>query len=254
MPRFEQIFYSDHQGDPSDSKTCILIHGAGGNSLYWPPEIRRLAGYRMLALDLPGHGKSGGYGCQSIRDYAKCVTDWMLGIGAPRAYVAGHSMGGAIAIAMALQFPQQVRGLVLVGCGNKLSVAPWLLEATASAVKFKTAVEKIVQWSFYPETPVRLKKLATQRMLESRPSGLHSDLIACDRFETGDQLRSINCPALVIHGEDDKMIPIAQARFLAASIPNARLEIVPKAGHMVMLENPKVVSDKITEFFAAISS
>jgi pimeloyl-ACP methyl ester carboxylesterase len=101
---------------------------------------------------------------------------------------------------------------------------------------------------------VRLKKLATQRMLESRPSGLHSDLIACDRFETGDQLRSINCPALVIHGEDDKMIPIAQARFLAASIPNARLEIVPKAGHMVMLENPKVVSDKITEFFAAISS
>ncbi len=99
MPNAGDIFYQFHEGIQEGKRPpLVLIHGSGGSHLYWHPHIRRLAGYCVYALDLPGHGKSGGSGEQRIQTYAEIVRECLLEIGLHNAVIAGHSMGGAVAL------------------------------------------------------------------------------------------------------------------------------------------------------------
>ncbi len=230
----------------------VLVHGAGGTSLHWPPQIRRLPGHRVLAVDLPGHGRSEGVGEQSIAAYAQRLMDWASALRLPPAVWIGHSMGGAIVQHLALHYPEQVAGLGLVGTGARLRVHPLILEGTAKEETFPDTVATIVQWSFAPQSSARLRELATQRMAETRPSVLHGDFLACDRFDVMDQVAAITCPTLVLCGAEDKMTPPRYAEYLASQIPNARLVIVPNAGHMVMLEQPEAVAQALQEFLATL--
>jgi pimeloyl-ACP methyl ester carboxylesterase len=116
MPLSAGLYYFHHEGGSAGKPPMVLLHGAGGDYLVWPPEIRRLPGIRVYALDLPGHGKSGGPGCQSVEDYARAVVGLMDAVGLWRAAFVGHSMGGAIALTLALDFPERTAGLGLVSC------------------------------------------------------------------------------------------------------------------------------------------
>jgi len=117
MPFAAGIHYFVREEGDVFRPPVILIHGAGGNHLYWPPELRRLAGFRVLALDLPGHGKSSGVGLQSIRDYASSLMTYMDAVGLSRAVIVGHSMGGAIALTLCLDHAERVAGLGLIATG-----------------------------------------------------------------------------------------------------------------------------------------
>ena len=200
--------------------------------------------FRVLALDLPGHGRSEGRCRQSIKDYARVIADWSKALGLPGAIFVGHSMGAAIILSLAVQFPEQVKGLAILGGGNKLKVAPWLLEATSSSLTFSTAVERVVQWSFHPDTPEKIKTLTARHMLENRPSVVHSDFMACNGYEAGERVKEVLCPALILCAPDDKMVPISQSQYLAASIPDARLVIIP--------ERPQAVCEALTDFGLSI--
>jgi pimeloyl-ACP methyl ester carboxylesterase len=157
-------------------------------------------------------------------------------------------MGSAIAISLALDYPEHVLGLGLVGAGARLRVNPVLLESAASPTTFYSAVETVVQWAFSPQAPEQLTSLATRRMAETRPSVLHSDFIACAAFDETERIAAIHQPTLVICGQDDKMTPLRYSQFLADTIPNAELEVIPEAGHMVMLEKPLAVATALANF------
>ena len=92
----------------------VLIHGAGGDHLFWPPEMRRLPDYRVITLDLPGHGKTEGPGCQSIQDYARDVAEFMDVASLSRAVFVGHAMGGAIALGHPLGATGAIRSATVV--------------------------------------------------------------------------------------------------------------------------------------------
>jgi pimeloyl-ACP methyl ester carboxylesterase len=220
-----------------------LIHGAGGTHLYWPPELRRLAGYQVIALDLPGHGKSAGCGLQSIAAYAQAVKNWLLALGIHSAIFAGHSMGSAIALTLALEHAEHVNGLVLLGAGARLKVSPVLLENAASQTTFQNAVKMVIELSFASGASPRLKELAAQRMAEIRASALYGDFVACNAFDETARIEQIRQPTLVVCGSEDKMTPLRQSQFLADHIPGATLKTIPEAGHMVMLEKPQPVAD-----------
>ena len=230
----------------------VLIHGAGGTHLYWPSEVRRLPGYRMLALDLPGHGKSGGRGLQSIDAYGEAVLHWMEEVSLHRAVFVGHSMGGAIAMRLALEHPEQVSALGLLGAGARLRVHPDIMQNTGNETTFQSAVARVVGCSFSGQAPERLVELAARRMAETRPSVLHGDFVACDGFDEMERVSEISQPTLVICGADDQLTPTRYAQFLADQIPGAHLEIIPEAGHMVMLERPNVVADVLVNFLDGI--
>lgn len=249
MPTSADIYYHFYEGSPMGERPAlVLIHGAGGDHLYWPPNIRRLPGYRVYALDLPGHGKSGGRGMQTVSSYSEVILDWMESIGLVSAVIGGHSMGSAIALDLALDHPQQITGLVLISTGPRMPVNPKLIEAASSPTTYYTAIDKVVEWSFSAIASQSLKDLAERRMREIRHSVLHGDFIACDIFDVTDRLSEINKPTLVICGTEDRMTPLRYSQYVADSIPGASLVTIPEAGHMVTLECPQLIAGAILEF------
>ncbi len=252
MPIAANLYYSVHVGERKGRPPLVLIHGAGGNHLYWSPQLRRLPDYRVYALDLPGHGKSGGRGLQSIREYADAVFEWLLAVGLTQAVFAGHSMGGAIALTLALEHSEHVLGLVLVSTGARLRVHPQILSNVASESTHRKAVQTVVEWSFSVHAPPHLVELAAKRMAETRASVLYGDFLACDAFDVREHLTKIHQPTLVVCGEDDRMTPLRFSQYLADLIPNTRLEIIPNAGHMVILEQPQAVADALLSFLSRL--
>ncbi len=250
MPEAAGFAFVEYSGAEPDSRhpPLVLIHGAGGLGLHWPPEVRRMVGERVLSLDLPGHGCSGGQGEATIAAYAARVEAWLDALNLDRAVFVGHSMGGAIALWIALEYPLRVAGLVLVGTGGRLRVHPMILELSARDARFERLVDHIIGQSFSAHAPPRLVDMARMRMAETSPKVLHHDFVACDQFDVMDQLGALKVPVQVICGREDVLTPEKYSHYLAEAIPRARLALIEEAGHMVMLEKPKQVADVILRF------
>lgn len=253
MPVVSNIYFHLYEDSRDGQRPpVILIHGAGGNHLFWPPAIRRLPGYQIYAVDLPGHGKSGGVGQQSISAYSNVIIEWLGELEMHSAIFIGHSMGSAITISLALDYPEHVLGLGLIGSGARLRVNPDILERTENQSTFFSAIQKVVNWSFSENTPERFVELAEKRMAEVRPSVLRSDFLACDSFDETDRLERISQPTLILCGSEDQMTPPRYSQLLADRIPNAKFKSIPEAGHMVMLEQPEIVGEEISDFLSEI--
>ena len=153
---------------------------------------------------------------------------------------------------LVLAAPDQVSGLVLIGSSARLAVNPALLENIADPATFPKAIEMLISWSFSKNSPGRLKELAAMRMSETPAEVYYADFLACQNFDLTMRLPEIRCPVMVICGADDKMTPQVQAQFLVAHLPNAQLEILPEAGHMVMLEQPHAVAERLINFLSAL--
>lgn len=226
-------------------KKILCLHGAGCNALYWkdicPPQ-----GWQLLAVDLPGHGRSWEEPMNTIDEYARWVSALIDSIGEP-VMLAGHSMGGAIAQSLALTNPQNILGLVLVCTGASLPVTPKLLnlcrqEDTSAITAFfaKYAYsrniprEQIQKWQEELGTPASAVYLA--------------DFTACSGFDLRDKLADIKLPALVVYGTEDSMTPPEFAKFLAVQLPDAQLAEIPECGHMAILEQPVRLSQILSDF------
>ena len=129
MPYQTDLYYQAYQADDLGRKPLVLIHGAGGDHLSWPSQIRRLSGYRVYAPDLPGHGKSGGHGLQRVESYGEVVLNWIQALELPKIVLGGHSMGGAIALWLTVNHPDLIHGLVLMSTGATLPVDGGIPEA-----------------------------------------------------------------------------------------------------------------------------
>jgi pimeloyl-ACP methyl ester carboxylesterase len=239
------IFYTV-SGGPPDGSVLVLLHGAGGSRLNWPPELRRLSGATVYTLDLPGHGRSDGDGRDAIEDYAADVVVFFDAVGIERAVVVGHSMGGAVALTMASDSPERVTGLVLVATGARLRVAPAILEQIPN--DFEAALDIITRYAWSPGAPSELVDLGRERLREAGPDVLLGDLTACDRFDVMERLGKIGVPTLVVTGSVDRLAPVKYAHYLAEHISGAQVAIIEGAGHMVMLERPAEVVNVVHEF------
>lgn len=254
MPFAGKIHYRKYSGGAEDKAPLILIHGAGGSYLHWPSEIRRMSGENTLAIDLPGHGKSGGEGEQTIDAYVQTVVSFLDDMGLDQPTIVGHSMGSAIAQWLCLNHPERVRGLVLIGAGARLRVHPDILRLSASETTYPEVVSMVMDWAFSSQAPKRLVDLAGERMAQVPPAVVHNDFLACNAFDMRDQVREIQQPVLVICGSEDQMTPVRFSQFLVEELPDSRLEIIPTAGHMVMLEQPETVAKLIREFIEELES
>lgn len=240
--------YEVHGGRPEGRPPLVLIHGAGGSRLFWPPELRRLEGAAVYALDLPGHGRSPGAGRDRIERYVEDLMGWMEALRLDRCVLVGHSMGCAVALMAALTKPAAAAGLVLVGGGGRLRVHPVILEKVACAETYPEAVDLIVGAAYGPRADPRLIEMGRRRMLEVPAEVVQRDLLACDAFDILGRLSEVLAPTLVLCGEHDRLTPEKYSRRLGESIPRAEVEIVPDAGHMVMLERPRAVADAVGRF------
>lgn len=243
---------SDRRGAAASGRApVVLVHGAGGSRLQWPPQLRRMPGQAVYSLDLPGHGRSPGPGETTIEGYAGRLLSWARQVDLGPVVFVGHSMGGAIALLTALVEPERAAGLVLIGTGARLRVHPSLLELTASATGLAGAIEMVMAMAFGPNPPTDLARRSGAGFAETPAAVLHGDFSACDRFDAMERLKEIRGPALVICGREDRLTPLKYSQRLAEGISGARLAVVEEAGHMVMLERPPQVAAAIQGFLGA---
>ncbi len=228
----------------------VLVHGAGGDLMQWPTDLRRLPGRRVFAVDLPGHGKTGGAVCADVAGYAEAVATWADEIGLVKPVVMGHSMGGAVVLELALRHPGTLAGLVLLSTGARLRVAPQILAGILS--DFDGTVSLLVKWMYGEGADPNLLRLGARRLREVRPEVLHADFAACDAFDRRADVSRIDAPVLILCGDADVMTPLKSSQFLRDQIAGSELVVIPGAGHMVALQQPQVVAGQAGRFLSGI--
>ncbi len=235
----------------SKDSPVIYIHGSGGTGKIWRNQLESVGGY---AIDLPGHGGSeDDKSISTVEDYARHVIEFIESeVG--RAYVAGHSLGGAVAQMVYLlgkDFGKNiVKGLILVGTGARLRVLPELLEGLKS--DFENTAKRLVEMLFSKKfSNERIKEETFREILECGREVTFRDFNACDKFDLLAEYKegkiAVDVPVLCIVGGDDIMTPPKYSEFFRKTI-NAEVVVVEDAGHMVMLEKPEEVSRAILEF------
>lgn len=245
------MFYQISQNDLTRRKPpLLLIHGAGGTHQHWPAALRRLPDWTVYALDLPGHGKSGGAGCASVAAYCEAVFQFCETHGLQKVALAGHSMGGAIVQEFALRFGGRLAGMALVSTGARLRVAPAILEGLLT--DFPATARLITDWSHGPAAADQQKRLYLQNLLKESPAVVHGDYRACDAFDLRAGLPAIATPALAICGSADIMTPPKYSEYLAQNLPAAQLHLIPDCGHMVTLEAPEELASVIQGFLSSL--
>ncbi len=242
----ERLFYALVEGDPSQRRNLVLVHGAGGDHTQWSAELRRLPGANVYALDLPGHGRSAGRGRTSVDDYADTVDLWAQTLQLKQASLAGHSMGGAIAQTLALRQPLWLAGLVLVGTGARLRVHPFILEGLRK--DFETTIDTICQWAYGPTANKQIVRKGRQQLLRVDRPVIHGDYVACNVFELMDRAKDIALPTLIVSGSADSMTPLKYGQYLHDQIPGSQLVEIKDGGHMMAVEKPVEVAQAVARF------
>ena len=245
----EKLNYHHHRDAArSQRPPLLLIHGAGGNLMHWPGELRRLPDHEVYALDLPGHGHSGGQGRTTISAYVEVVRAFSDALALPQFVLGGHSMGGGIALEFALRYGRRLAGLALIGTGATLPVTPPILSGVLT--DFAGTAALLADWAHGEQPDLNLHHTYLRRLREINPTVLHGDFLACNAFDRRADIATLTLPALILCGAADRMTPVTNSQFLAAQMPGARLTIIPTAGHMAMTEpsSTHIVVAAIREF------
>lgn len=225
----------------------IFIHGSGGSMWIWHSLTDYLkSSMEVILVDLPGHGQSSGEGYESVDEYADSVYSAIKEHNLLNCIVAGHSLGGAIAMSLALSHPEIIKGIILIGTGAKLRVLPQILNGIIND-KANT-VNEIVNIAFSKNAPSSLKKEDYNETMKCKTEVIYKDFKACDNFNIIDSLHLLNLPCLIMCGADDLLTPMKYSEFLSKQIKDSIAIFINDAGHMVMLEKPEEMSKAISDF------
>lgn len=240
-------YWTGRRGILEGRETILFIHGAGGGQYTWSYQKGFFEKeFNPIVIELPGHGESGGEGEEEIMTYAEQVYAFLQAVGVRKIFLVGHSMGGAIVQTLVLTHPDVIKGIILVGTGAKLKVLPMILNGVKA--DFEETVRKITQFSHSRKTPMVFIERGIADMLQCRPEVLYGDFAACDRFDVMKEVEKINLPTLILCGKDDELTSVKYSQFLHSRIKGSKLEVLPNAGHMVMMEAPQAFNEKIAEF------
>ncbi len=224
-----------------------FIHGAGAgsNSWYFQREHFKKS-MEVVLVDLPGRNRAAGPRCTSIQEYADAVRDALATAGITRLWLVGQSMGGAIAMTLALQAPEMLKGLILVTTGVKLRVFPEILEGLLKDKEH--TVRRIMELAFSPKAKPALIEGGVAELLKSDAEVIYGDFMACEQFDLRGRVAEISVPTLIVCGQDDVLTPPKFSEYLQREIKGSQLVVVPDAGHMVMIEKPGVLNSAIEAF------
>ena len=238
----------------------VLIHGAGDSSAVWEKQTAYFSkSHQVLAVDLPGHGaRVREPGMDRHEKYAQEVCRIMDQQSISKAVVAGHSMGGAVALTMALEHPDRLQGLILVATGARMKMRPdFLEEARKTAEIYGSEVPSAthiipVEQMVHPAIPTDVVQWLKDRIGRASAQATYADFQANNNFDVMNRLGEIRTPTLVVGGSDDRMAPRKFAEFLANGIPGARLEMLDPCGHYPQVEQEEAFNRAVELFVASL--
>ncbi|MGH7278948.1 MAG: alpha/beta fold hydrolase, partial [Candidatus Rokuibacteriota bacterium] len=231
----------------------LLIHGSGMSAGCWVHQLHGLAPHaRMVAIDLPGHGGSARIEGTSVEEYADVVGAFLDTHDARDVIVVGHSLGGAVAIALAARRPPRVTGLVLLStCARLPHVSAvwegWLacLPRSVRSALFLSLAKRTL---FGPYATGQAVSLGLEQLRACRSDTMVRDIQSARAMDVTGQAMRVDVPALILCGSRDEVTPPALAQALHELIPGSRLSVIDGAGHMVPLEMPEAVNRALLDF------
>jgi pimeloyl-ACP methyl ester carboxylesterase len=239
----QKIYYAGDLKRPGIP--VIFCHGSGGRHQHWLFQLKGIKDVaNPLAVDLPGHGRSSGKPLNTVAAYRDWICRFKETAGIEKFILGGHSLGGAIALAYALQYPDQLLALILAGTGSRLKVLPSFLEALEQGF----IPPAFSDYLYGSEASHEMRKSGRKEVLDTKPEQYHADLSACNNFDVMKELHHISCPALIICGSEDQLTPLKYSKYLEENLALSSLRVIRGAGHMVMLEKPEEVNQAISEF------
>jgi pimeloyl-ACP methyl ester carboxylesterase len=237
-------------------QALILLHGAGSNGHAWHYQYEHLGNrHSPIALDLPGHGRSSGVeALRTVEEYAAFSLAFLDTLKLDSVVVAGHSMGGAIAMELALLHPARVKALVLIATAAQFNIPKERIE-TWRGVTMGRASQPFNNDGYSPKTIATKPDIIREgwgEQIQTDPRVRWGDLVACAAVDLRDRISRIEKPALILGGADDSITPIADSEFLGARIKGAHLEVIPDAGHRLTTERPDLVNPAIERFLDGV--
>jgi pimeloyl-ACP methyl ester carboxylesterase len=241
----------------------LFLHGAGCDHIVWQLPARWFAwhGRSVLAVDLPGHGRSKGPPLDTIAGLARWVGQVLDAAGVERASLVGHSMGGGIALEAAAALGSRIGRLALLGTAAAIPVTGPLLAAAREEPQ--RAYRMMTAWAHgsaaklggNPAPGLWMTGGTLALFARNAPGVLAADLGACQAWRSGPKAaRKVSAPALVVIAGNDIMTPPKAGQELARLLAGSRTVTVPDCGHMLLAEAPDAVLDALIEFFAGRSN
>ena len=238
----------------------VGVHGFGGDKETWlllaalTPRVRGMTG-----IDLPGHGRSSDVPeiRASIRHHAEAVIRTLDHLGVDRAVVCGNSMGGGVALRLAASWPDRVAGIVLIASvGRDVhdgGARAWA-DGDNPLIPREQDIDRFMALALEHPPPVGravIRYVVTQRVRRADALRRLFRGFVMAGGDTGvpSDLAQVRCPALVIHGEHDRIIDKRTSEDLAAALPRAELVVMRGVGHVPQLEAPRATS-RLVEAFA----
>lgn len=238
-------------------QTVVFIHGAAMDHTVWSLQSRYFAhhDYSVLAVDLPGHGKSGGDAIPTIAGMADWVGRLAEEVDAGLLHLVGHSMGGLIALDFAARYGDKVASVSMLGAAPVMPVNDGLL--SAARANNHQALESIIEWGVGRRAqmgghiaPGAWVAGAGLRLIERvRPGVLANDFSACNDYQDGlERAGQVTCPVMLLMGEDDRMTPPRANGKMIGILQVCTPVTLKAAGHMMMVEQPDETLDALASF------
>jgi pimeloyl-ACP methyl ester carboxylesterase len=243
-------------------ETLILIHGLGDDHRAWRRTLPDLMlNHRVVMYNLRGHGgTTAGRGDGTLQQLGGDLVALMDSIGIDHAHIAGFSLGGTIAMRMAIDHPARVRGLVLVATSSRVgrTAADWYRQRAEMVEHRDPQIRDTLDRDtadVYSESPAELDAgLLIRRQSTSDPRGYGNActaMAALNAAPLDPELPQISARTLVVASDLDRHCPPKAAEIIAAGIKGSRLEIIPGAGHPIPVEKPRELAGSMNSFLAA---
>ena len=232
-----------------DGPTVCLVHGSGGTKDVWKSQARLADRFPAVAVDLSGHGDSDDVATPAGRETLDAYADDVVAVAEREGatVLCGNSLGGAVALWIALERDLALDGLVLAGTGAKLAVAEPLRDALAD--DFDRAVSLLHEPDrLFHDAPAEYVELSKASMRACGRAVTERDFLTCHAFDVRDRLDEIDVPALAVVGAHDGLTPPAYHEYLADGIPAGEWTELPGAAHLAMLERPAAFNDALAAF------
>jgi 3-oxoadipate enol-lactonase len=257
-----KLFYSIHNPNDPRGPFVLLLHGLGSCGDDWLLQLPALTpNYRVMTLDLRGHGRSGvSLGRPTIADWTHDVASLLKTFGESETHVVGLSLGGTVALQLAIDWPDLVRSLTLVntfariqvGHGGRLHAAGRMILLAFGHMGW---MGRWVASALFPDDGQKLLREVAGARIASNPRGSYlRSLGAAARFNVRSRLCDIVAPTLVVAGDRDTIVPVKAKMELANRIPRARLEVVRGSGHATPVDAPEVFNRLLLDFLNEIDA
>ncbi|MDA8826297.1 alpha/beta hydrolase [Luminiphilus sp.] len=246
--------YTNSRDIDSDKPSIVFIHGSGMDHTVWTLAARHFArhGNNVIAVDLPGHGRSTGAPLENI----PAMADWLVGVldalNIKSSAVVGHSLGSLIALEFSARHASRARALAMVGTIVPMPVSSAILDAcknndhAAFDMLTQYGLSKRHQYGGNRSSGIWMIGSSLRLYERSQPGALYADMNACNEYQSGlERASDVECPTLMVLGSEDRLTPVRGTRPLQEAFKQPEVTVIPGAGHTLMMEAPNALLDAL---------